>query len=250
LPSDESSNETTTGQQEEGANGRLSLVRAEVVTCFAYDPHLNKSIQVQALTFPSGSTIPPPVTDASVVEASYVPIGISAVSWALAGIVMALSLAFAAWTIANRNNPQVRASQPTFLVLVCIGTLMVGVSMVLSSYQYYSTVSYCMVHVWLLSLGVSLVFAALFAKTWRIFQVFKSACRFRRVEIRAKDVMYPIVIICGLEIAVLTAWTVRAARCGFCMRACCISQPTNIFIRLYHRSGRGSARVHAISCRV
>jgi hypothetical protein len=205
----ESNNETEQQQQQQAEEAKP--VRAMDVTCFEFNAHTNQLTQLRNLTFPSGLTVPPPVTDISAIDAERVSIGISSVSWALSGIVMALSLAFAAWTIAQRNNAQVRASQPTFLVLVCVGTLMVGISMALSAYQYYSTVSYCMVHAWLLSLGVSLVFAALFAKTWRIFRVFKSARRFRRVEIRAKDVMYPIVIICGLEIAVLTAWTVRSS---------------------------------------
>jgi 7 transmembrane sweet-taste receptor of 3 GCPR/Receptor family ligand binding region len=191
------------------AHDSADFLEVDHVPCYQFNVHSNESAVLRNLTFPSGSTTPPPVTEATGENTNPVPVGVSVVSFVLAATVILLSLAFGAWTTLRRNSPQVRASQPVFLVLVCFGTLMIGISITLSAIQYISPTSTCMVYTWLFALGVSLVFAALFAKTWRIHRVFKSATRFRRVEIRAKDVLWPIVVICGLEVAVLTAWTVR-----------------------------------------
>jgi len=45
-------------------------------------------------------------------------------------IVIATSLAFAAWTIFNRKSRAVRASQPEFLVAICFGTLVMGLAII------------------------------------------------------------------------------------------------------------------------
>jgi hypothetical protein len=69
------------------------------------------------------------------------------------------------------EHKKVKASQPIFLVLLCAGTLLIGCSTLLVPFQ--EDIIFedeilsvlCMLQVWFLSIGVTVAFAALFAKT-------------------------------------------------------------------------------------
>ena len=54
----------------------------------------------------------------------------AAFGWTLAVVVMVASASCAGWTIINKNTGVVRASQPLFLVLICIGTGVMGSAMI------------------------------------------------------------------------------------------------------------------------
>jgi gamma-aminobutyric acid type B receptor len=60
---------------------------------------------------------------------------------------------------------------------------------------------------WLVSLGLSLIFSALFSKLWRINQVFAAAASMKRVVVTAKDVLQPFAILMTLNFVVLLSWT-------------------------------------------
>jgi hypothetical protein len=63
---------------------------------------------------------------------------------------------------------------------------------------------------WMVSLGFVTAFSALFSKTWRLNKLFSHGNAFRRAEVRARDVMYPFIILAVLNISFLTLWTVGA----------------------------------------
>ena len=185
--------------------------RAADIPCIEFNPQTEELHVVLNVTFQSGSSVPPPATAVQPQNLNLVPLGIRVVVWLLAAGVLLLSCYYAGWTITHRNNKQVRASQPLFLVIVCFGTLLIGASMPISTLQEpESALDHgCMAFAWLLSIGSSLIFSALFSKTWRINKIYQSARRFRRIELRARDVLWPILVVAGLDVAVLTAWTVR-----------------------------------------
>jgi hypothetical protein len=64
-----------------------------------------------------------------------------------------------------------------------------------------------MANPWFLSLGLTTIFAALFAKTWRIHRLYRNAKVFRRVTIRARDVLWPLVTLLSINVVILTVWT-------------------------------------------
>jgi hypothetical protein len=68
----------------------------------------------------------------------------------------------------------------------------------------------CMLDIYLLALGFSTTFAALFSKTWRINIVYKHSKRFQRVAIRPRDVLLPFATLIGLNLAILVTWTLVA----------------------------------------
>jgi 7 transmembrane sweet-taste receptor of 3 GCPR len=66
----------------------------------------------------------------------------------------------------------------------------------------------CAAKFWLLSIGFSLSFATLFSKLWRLNRLMHNATRFRHVQVRPQDVMVPCVSLMGINVVVLTIWSV------------------------------------------
>jgi gamma-aminobutyric acid type B receptor len=66
----------------------------------------------------------------------------------------------------------------------------------------------CMSQVWLVSIGFTTVFAALFSKTWRINKICRSACRFQKVQVSMRDVLAPLAVLLTLNVFVLVTFTV------------------------------------------
>lgn len=63
---------------------------------------------------------------------------------------------------------------------------------------------------WLLFVGFTTIFAALFSKTWQVNKIFHNARRFTRMKVEAKDVMLSYVGRLGVNVIVLLCWTVIA----------------------------------------
>jgi gamma-aminobutyric acid type B receptor len=140
----------------------------------------------------------------------------------VAAVTIVLSVAAAYWTWRFRTKGVVRASQPMFLLMIAAGVFIMSVSMVpmnvddgnfLSSTttgdddsRWGSTV--CMSQVWLVSIGFTTVFAALFSKTWRINKICKSACRFQKVQVSMRDVLAPLAVLLTLNVIVLVTFTI------------------------------------------
>lgn len=129
----------------------------------------------------------------------------------MAGLLLVASVISAIWTVANRKAHVVKASQPIFLLLLCMGTLIMGFAIIplgiddeLASTTLCSLA--CMSSPWFASVGFALVFAALFSKTWRVNRIMLNP-RVRRIKLTARDVMAPLLVILLLNFALLTAWT-------------------------------------------
>jgi hypothetical protein len=102
-------------------------------------------------------------------------------NWALAlglsfcGIMMLMSIGWGVWCIINRKHRMVRASQPFFLNMLCIGTFLIASSVIPTSFQEpMSDVALdvgCMLFPWLVCTGFVTTFSALFTKNGRINSV-------------------------------------------------------------------------------
>lgn len=66
----------------------------------------------------------------------------------------------------------------------------------------------CMSYPWLLALGFSLTFSALFTKTYRIVKIMENARRFKRIKLTASDVMKPMVVLLLINIIILLVWSI------------------------------------------
>lgn len=130
----------------------------------------------------------------------------------LVSLVFLSSLVFGLWTVKYRKSHIVRASQPFFLVMLCTGTIILGSTIIpLGIDDYTHSVSACskacMSIPWLLALGWSIVFSALFSKLWRVNIVYKHSMHFRRLKVSEKDVLLPFVMMFSLNLVVLVLWT-------------------------------------------
>jgi hypothetical protein len=98
--------------------------------------------------------------------------------------------------------------------LICAGALVLALPILPATLQ--EPVSQeildagCMLQPWLFSIGLTIAFAAIFSKVWRIYKVFEHAKGFRRIELKAKDVLLPFLGPFVANAAVLTAWTIDA----------------------------------------
>lgn len=135
------------------------------------------------------------------------PVGLT-----FATIAMASSFACGIWTMVNHKDRVVIASQPLFLRLICIGCLVMSSSIIplsiddsIASSEGCSKA--CMAFPWLLSIGFTTTFAALFSKTWRLNRVVGNARRMRRVTVKEKDVILPFAILMTINFILMLLWT-------------------------------------------
>jgi hypothetical protein len=147
---------------------------------------------------------------------------LSIIGFVCFGISACLSVICIAWTMYNWNSMIVNVSQPGFLVMVAFGALVLASAIVPLSFddgggehkdpgnsisQQYS-VAICMSIPWLAFTGFTMIFAALFAKTWRVNQIFdKSQAYTKMAKVEARDVVAPLVVLLGSNFIVLICWT-------------------------------------------
>mmetsp|Transcript_40293 Transcript_40293/g.85831 ORF Transcript_40293/g.85831 Transcript_40293/m.85831 type:complete len:341 (-) Transcript_40293:437-1459(-) len=127
-------------------------------------------------------------------------------------LAIGLAILFALWTYKHRQRRVVRASQPTFMWLICCGTTTMVFTILPLSIDdkiasKYACSQACVAVPWLFSMGFSITFSALFAKIWRIHKVVTNAERMRRVVVPEREAMVPIVVVFTLNFVLLLCWT-------------------------------------------
>lgn len=136
---------------------------------------------------------------------------VQALGFIFCGTAVVLSFAFLAWTGCNRNSGVVKKSQPFFLGMLCVGTMVMGFSIFTQGLQEPTNQSTldkaCMAFPWLFSLGFVISFSALFSKTRRINKIFHSKS-YTRVKILPQDVLLPFLCLFLTNVSILVAWTV------------------------------------------
>lgn len=130
----------------------------------------------------------------------------------LAAAVFLTSLFFTAFVYTHRKARVIRVMQPMFLLTICIGVAILGTAMIpmgiddgLVSERGADIA--CMSTPWLLSIGFSLAFSALFSKLWRINKLFNRSAGIQRIVVRSRDVLKPFALLFTLNLGLLTAWT-------------------------------------------
>jgi len=109
----------------------------------------------------------------------------------------------------HREHRVVKAAQPYFLYLICLGAAVCASAIFpLSfdeSYGWSSTqLSHaCMSVPWVFSLGYMITYGALFSKLWRVNKVLQPVHR----KIDIKQVLWPFVALTALTVLILSLWT-------------------------------------------
>lgn len=132
--------------------------------------------------------------------------------YTVCAIIMLLSTGFGIFTIAKRGHPTIRKSQPPFLLMICVGTLLIGSAIIPLSFddENYSEESCsiaCMAVPWLLFIGFVTAFSALFSKIWRVNKILHSPNRFKRITVTEKDVLAPFAVLMTANLITLICWT-------------------------------------------
>jgi hypothetical protein len=132
------------------------------------------------------------------------------VGLSLMSLLIALSLACGGIVKYHREHRVVKALQPEFLQIICLGVCVVALAILPMSLE--DEISSqtgrdmaCMASPWLLSLGFNIIMSALFVKLRRINTVMNSG--FRRTTVTAKEAAIPFCLLFGVNIVVLTLWT-------------------------------------------
>ena len=169
---------------------------------------------ISPFIFNGGSTDAPIELPAANENLNLVPIGIQAFVWVLSAMAILASIGFAAWTIRFRNTHVVRTSQPFFLLMLCLGTLLMGTCIIPMSLQEPVPVSglniACMAAPWLFVLGFGTASSSLLCKALRINHLYRTSLSMQRRNVSVRDVIYPFVFITGVNVILLICWTVIA----------------------------------------
>ena len=132
------------------------------------------------------ANFPPSLPPMEPIKMKHLTPAILSIGILMAAIVMLTALLFMYWTYANSRKRVVKASQPMFLQMVCLGTLFMAAAIVSSSVDDgvadQSTCNVmCMLSPWFFFCGFVISFSALFSKTWRINKV-SFVCVFNSVD--------------------------------------------------------------------
>ena len=172
--------------------------------------------------YADNTTTMPPVLPPMEYEYNLVPVGAHVFGWIVAGLVMLVSLTCLLWTYLNRTKFVVQASQPIFLIQLCVGTLVMAAAVIPMSFQATDEALEdspglsrrlgiaCMSVPWLVVLGLVVALSALSSKAWRLNQLMKAGMQMRRIEVQPSDVMGPFAVLMSINVAMLIGWTIVA----------------------------------------
>lgn len=160
-------------------------------------------------------------------DMTYINPSLKVMGYVFVGLQVTASIFFVSWTYYYRERTVVRISQPIFLVFVAFGSALMSLSILPlaqeGGYRYEQDPltreetdvpvpglelldASCMAFPWLLAIGFSITFSALFAKILRVRKLMANAEKFRRKKVAVKDVLFVMATVLLGETAVLLAW--------------------------------------------
>lgn len=156
--------------------------------------------QVTSFIYGDGSKDRPPDLSPVHVNHNYINRITRGTALTFCSIAICSAIGFAIWTWMNRNTRVVKASQPFFLYVICFGVVILASKVIPSTMdQKMASKSAldkgCNGVVWLFCLGVSLILSALWAKTFRINRIMRSAKQFQRIKVTVIDTLKPMALL-------------------------------------------------------
>ena len=143
---------------------------------------------ITPFVYAGNTTNQPPFLPFQDVNLHLIPNWALAVGLSFCGIMMLMLIGWGIWSIANRKHRMVHASQPFFLIMLCIGTFLIASLIIPTSFQEpMSDLALdigCMLFPWLVCIGFVTAFSALFTKNGRINAVSLYYCLSTTCDIR------------------------------------------------------------------
>ena len=132
------------------------------------------------------------------------------------GINVCLVIGFSVWMIWNWEHVVVRSAQAIFLSMSLLGALILGSAIIPLSFDDDGIpdsmgtsyrIGICMSIPWLCCTGYTLIFTALFSKTWRLYRLLRSDTDWTFIEVSRWDMFIPFVMLSLYNVTVLVLWT-------------------------------------------
>ena len=168
-----------------------------------------QDVEGTSFIYRSGSTKPPfPVIVAEVTN--YLE-EVRIIGLCLFGVSLLISLAGVASVWLLRNDDIVRRSQPTFLALLCLGSVLMSASIFTLSWDEGAgwtddqLDAACQATPWFFFVGQVLLFTAMFTKLWRIQRVMQFSRRVVTVRHVSGPLLLLLLLVC---LVLLTLWAV------------------------------------------
>ncbi len=169
----------------------------------------NSSSTTKDFIFANGSTQQPSDIGAVQEDMHLITTGIRSFCLVLSSVIIAVSVMFMIYTVANRSKRYIKMSQPPFLIMICLGTLLIGTSIIPLSIDEGVTQpiaklnASCTSFPFLFCFGFVITFSALYSKLWRLNKIVNASAAFRRVTVTTFDVIIPFAILSTLNIIIL-----------------------------------------------
>ena len=165
--------------------------------------------------YSDGTTIPPAELPPYSEDTYSLTTLVQATCLFLGAAAMLTSIGLSVFVFVKRKNAVITASQPPFLYMLCLGTLVMSSAVIPLTIDDSVTNDAgcsvaCMSRVWLVSIGLTITFSALFSKTWRINKLLNLSRGFVRIKVTAKDVMVPFLVMLFTNVLILSLWTALA----------------------------------------
>lgn len=178
--------------------------------------------------YSNSNTEPPKWRDEPVINLHSISMGLKTFNFLLVALIILIAGFFFVWTLTYLNEPIIKASQPHFLLLICLGCILSTLTIVpLSLDNHNMNVSdvenldyknmSCRLMVPCFSIGFTLTFSSLFVKQFRVMLVFSRAAKFKKAKTQGACCcqvnqlkLYAIIIcvILSLNVFILILWDV------------------------------------------
>jgi hypothetical protein len=109
------------------------------------------------------------------------------------------------WVFLNQSSPIVRLSSPVFCELILFGCLLQLTTVYFLTGE--PTTNICRARAWFFCLGFSMTFTALFAKTWRIHQIYRQAKSFKNRPISTQALIGIMAVAMSPTVLLLALWS-------------------------------------------
>jgi hypothetical protein len=147
-------------------------------------------------------------------EENLIPKGLKGFGLSLMVIVFLLALFFIGWTYHQRSDPVVQLSQPEFLYLICIGSIIssssiIPLTMQAEAFDDETAASRaCTALPWLYTTGWMLQYSCISVKSYRMYVLTNAQKQMKRVELRSGRMFTFVGLLLLANWLILVPWTI------------------------------------------
>eukprot|EP00028_Trichosphaerium_sp_Am-I-7-wt_P009896 CAMPEP_0168533636 /NCGR_PEP_ID=MMETSP0405-20121227/17238_1 /TAXON_ID=498012 /ORGANISM="Trichosphaerium sp, Strain Am-I-7 wt" /LENGTH=560 /DNA_ID=CAMNT_0008559821 /DNA_START=175 /DNA_END=1858 /DNA_ORIENTATION=- len=123
---------------------------------------------------------------------------------AIVGIAFVFTLAFGVYIIAYKDK--LKYSSPLFMLGILIGANLIYFSTLFGTPNNSQTFA-CHIHNWLFFLGINLMFGCLFAKSWRVYYIYRAAKTLEPIRVSDLQVATYVGVFCSVCIVLCIAFS-------------------------------------------